>query len=403
MGFVITIILNLVFLGFFKYSNFLFDTTSDIALVLGWKELSFDFEILAPIGISFYTFRVISHLVDTYRGKVAVPHFFSYATYIVYFPQILSGPIMRASDFYTSINNKVKASYNEGMLYVLVLSGLIKKLVIASFLWDFTQAVFVTPQNFSSLDLLIGAVAYSCLIYTDFSGYSDLSNSISMVLGIKTVENFNSPYKATSLKDFWNRWHISLSSWLKDYIYIPLGGGRVAKWRKYFNVLLTMFVSGIWHGAGLTYIVWGLLHGVGSVINNIANDIFEALNKKHFFANFFKWTWGIGQLLGWLITFAFVSFSWIFFNSRTLDSALIYVGGIFNSNVNVNTLLNWRLFILVAVVLVFNLIGKKFVDFCEEFFLRLRLGFKLLVFVIVLYCILRLGPDIIPPFIYFNF
>jgi D-alanyl-lipoteichoic acid acyltransferase DltB (MBOAT superfamily) len=374
---------------------------------LGIKGLTINIEVFAPVGISFYTFRVISHLIDVYRVKLAVPDPVSYAAYITFFPQVLSGPISRAQDFYENLRHPQKIKYSDTYIFTLILSGLIKKLVIASFLYDFTQNAFATPQAFSSLDLIISALAYACMIFTDFSGYSDIANALAILLGFNVSANFNSPYKAIGLKDFWNRWHISLSTWLKDYVYIPLGGSRGGKLRKYLNILITMLVSGLWHGAGVTYIIWGLWHGIGSVTTHILSDIF---NKKPEVKMYHGRQveqevalTGFGRVLAWFVTFSFVCVGWIFFNSRTPENAMLYIGGMFSSSVSENTLVNYKLFAVIAVVIYFNFIGQKAARGFRDLLYSLQGWLKYLIMIILIYVVIKLGPDLVPPFIYFSF
>jgi len=395
-AFILALIINILFLVYFKYTNFLSNSVMELASGLGIRGLNLSLEVIAPIGISFYTFRTISHLIDLYRGNVERPDFTSYATYVTFFPQILSGPISRPKDFYESLNNPKRLSYLDSEIIVLVLSGLIKKLVIASFLWEFTQGPFSTPQSFSSIDLIFAALAYSCMIYTDFSGYSDISIAVSKLMGIDVYSNFKSPYRSIGLKEFWSRWHISLSTWLKDYVYIPLGGNRGGRFNKYRNIFLTMVVSGIWHGAGINFIIWGTLHGIGSVVTHLISDRFgsNAESKKGF---------SILKLFGWVLTFAFVTFTWIFFNSRTPESAFYFIKGIFRSAVTENVIVSTRLFIVIFVVIYFNFIGQKFTLYIKNFISELSPIAKYIFVLLVVYAIIKLGPDMVPPFIYFSF
>lgn len=269
---VFSVILNVLFLAVFKYYNFGIDTFFQVLNQLNITADMTVLRILIPVGISFYTFRNISHLVDCYRKELPVPTLIDYANYIAFFPQIMSGPIVRAKDFYTYLNEPYLFTYSQGRIITLILSGLLKKYVIASYLFDYASAPFASPANYSSLDLVMAAFAYSIMIFVDFSGYSDFAIAISNLLGFHVNRNFLSPYSSIGLKDFWNRWHISLSAWLRDYVYIPLGGSRKGTARKYLNIILTMFISGLWHGAGLTFIVWGLLHGIGSVVSHLIAD-----------------------------------------------------------------------------------------------------------------------------------
>ena len=220
------LIVNLIYLGFFKYYDFFVDS------VLGFQnafQLQFNFtlvETFLTVGISFYTFRIIAHLVDCYRNQQQCPSFLDYAVYVSYFPQITSGPISRPDEFYTQLNSSKKYDYQVETVIILIISGLFKKYTLSSFLFEITTLPFSSPEQYSSVDLILSALAYSCLIYVDFSGYSDLANAISSLLGFKPIQNFNMPYRSQSLQEFWRRWHISLSEWLRDYLYIPLGGSK---------------------------------------------------------------------------------------------------------------------------------------------------------------------------------
>lgn len=458
--FVLSIIVNVVFLAVFKYYNFGIDA---LLQVLNFLKIPANFQvlrILIPVGISFYTFRNISHLVDCHRKILPVPSFIDYANYIAFFPQILSGPIARAKEFYANLNEPTLFQYSQGRIITLILSGLLKKYVIASYLFDYASTPFTTPMSYSSLDLVMAAFAYSAMIFVDFSGYSDFAIAISNLLGFDVPPNFLSPYGAIGLKNFWNRWHISLSSWLRDYIYIPLGGSRKGTARKYLNIILTMFISGLWHGAGLNFVVWGLLHGIGSVVShlledknkkqNISNLKFEELNaqfcpncviennplgvhtsripgglfvdvdetefnrevenllenidKNHVSteSNESKFP-TISQVFGWLATFVFVTFAWIFFTSSSLSNALSFTGSIFVSTVKDHKIISLRLLFVVFIVVLFNFIGNKTFKFSVGFFDKLPLILRIPLVAVLTYVILQLGPETMPPFIYFSF
>jgi len=455
-----SIILNVAFLAVFKYYNFGVDT---LLQVLNQLNIPADFQvlrILIPVGISFYTFRNISHLVDCYRNELPVPSFVDYANYVAFFPQIMSGPIVRAKDFYAYLNEPNLFTYSQGRIITLILSGLVKKYVIASYLFNFVSGPFASPANYSSLDLIMAAFAYSIMIFVDFSGYSDFAIAISNLLGFHVHRNFLSPYSAIGLKDFWNRWHISLSAWLRDYLYIPLGGSRKGTARKYINIILTMFISGLWHGAGLTFVVWGLLHGIGSVISHWITDTLnrrseakkDAENLKIFdryeierysfepelsqsatglfvdvdedeFNNeietlleniethpkiaeenppktFFSIA---AKVFGWAITFVYVTFTWIFFNSTSIGNALSFISSMFVSPIVESKIFNFRLVIVILIVLLFNFAGSRAFRSSIGFFDRLPLPLRIPVAAVLTYIILQLGPETMPPFIYFSF
>lgn len=392
---IVGLILNIVLLGFFKYFVF---TTNILLQAEILKATTFIPTILIPVGISFYTFKVIAHLMDTYRGELLKPKFSAYASYISFFPQITSGPIARAKEFYEDLEAPRNNYFNLGETTTLVLGGLFKKLVLASFIFNFIGGPFANPLNYSSLDLIIAAFAYSTMLYADFSGYSDMSNGISNLLGFRAPLNFNSPYKAVGFKDFWNRWHISLSSWFRDYLYIPLGGNRKGKLRKYINIFITMFVSGLWHGAGLNYIVWGTIHAVGSVLSHIfgETEYLKNFKDKGILNKFLKFT---AQIL----TFFIITIAWIYFNSRNLSTANQFVLGMFSSDITQNTLINWRLIGTVIFIFGLNYFGEYIKYFVTKIINHLNLVFAVLIISALAYIIIRLGPDLMPPFVYFNF
>ncbi|NMG07538.1 MBOAT family O-acyltransferase [Brasilonema sp. UFV-L1] len=279
--FTLGLVINLLYLVFFKYENFFVDSLFEFLHLIHLQSHFQVLQIIAPVGISFYTFRIIAHLVDCYKNQLDCPPLLDYAVYVTYFPQIASGPIARAQEFYVQLNSREKYNYKIEYVIILIISGLFKKYTLSSFLFNFTQLPFSLPEQYSSFDLILAAVAYSCLIYVDFSGYSDLANAISSLLGFKPIPNFNMPYRSLSVQEFWRRWHISLSEWLRDYLYIPLGGNRKGQLRKYLNLMLTMVIGGFWHGAGVNFLIWGGLHGVGLIINHLWKDLGKIISAKN--------------------------------------------------------------------------------------------------------------------------
>ena len=315
----VSILAILGILLYFKYSNFLFN-------LFGLNELVSS-NILLPIGISFITFQSIGYVVDIYRDSSNYESdFLTLALFIGFFPQITSGPISRASILIPQIKSKssVTSVEMESGFYQF-LWGLFKKLVLADNFALIANNGFENYKLVLGLPILVSVIAYTLQIYGDFSGYSDMAIGLSKMLGFKLKDNFNSPYFATSIRDFWKRWHISLSTWFRDYVYFPLGGSRVSQIRKYFNLLVTFILSGLWHGANLTFIIWGALHGLFQIIEDllIRNNI---LNK-------------FPLLLKWLITFSAVSFAWIFFRANTLEHAFGVIASIFHFTIPTN--LGW--------------------------------------------------------------
>ena len=425
-------IINIVYLGFFKYYNFFIDSFQETLNLLQIHSNIQILEVIIPIGISFYTFRIISHLIDCYRNQISCPRFLDYFIYITYFPQIASGPISRAKEFYQQLNSQDKYKYKIERVIILIISGLFKKYTLSSFLFNFTKLPFQLPEQYSSFDLILAALAYSCYIYVDFSGYSDLANAISNLLGFPSVNNFNMPYRARSLQEFWHRWHISLSEWLRDYLYIPLGGSRKGKVRKNFNLLLTMVIGGFWHGAGFNFIIWGFLHGFGLIVNHIWKGI---VNKSQT-VNQFKETNIENQLiifsddkeskifLKWcifymqkylslckpiffsILTFSYITFCWIFFNTPNLEISWKFLRQIINISSNSIFLSQfniWQLYTVFCIVLVMNFYGDKISFFMQNIIARCNLLFQILFVSTSLYIVFRLGPSTVPPFVYFGF
>jgi D-alanyl-lipoteichoic acid acyltransferase DltB (MBOAT superfamily) len=392
------LIFNIANLGIFKYCNFfvtsLFELLNRLQIPASFQVL----QIIAPVGVSFYTFRMISHLIDCYQQKIPCPKFIDYAAYITYFPQIASGPISRAREFYAQLNSRQKYEYQIEEVIVLILSGLFKKYTLSSFLFNFTQLPFKVPQQYSSIDLILAAISYSCLIYVDFSGYSDLANGISCLLGFKPIANFNMPYRSLSLQEFWKRWHISLSEWLRDYLYIPLGGNKYGKLRKYLNLFLTMAIGGFWHGAGLNFIVWGAIHGVGLIVNHLCRDIPQAIHLKLDGDDS-----RIPRFMSWLFTWSFVTCSWVFFGTPDWETAGRFFQGIFRFSAASFQFNFWQLYLVIAAIGAINLWGDRISKLLQIVFSLKNIFLRVLLVSLFVYAILMLGPSTVPPFIYFNF
>lgn len=392
------IIFNIANLGIFKYCNFfvtsLFEVLNQLQIPASFQVL----QIIAPVGVSFYTFRMISHLIDCYQQKIPCPKFVDYAAYITYFPQIASGPISRPREFYSQLNSEKKYDYQIEEVIVLILSGLFKKYTLSSFLFNFTQLPFKVPHQYSSIDLILAAISYSCLIYVDFSGYSDLANGISCLLGFKPIANFNMPYRSLSVQEFWKRWHISLSEWLRDYVYFPLGGNKYGKLRKYLNLFLTMAIGGFWHGAGLNFIFWGAIHGLGLIVNHLCKDIPQAIHFKldYAFPRFAKFC-------SWLLTFSFVTCSWVFFGTPNWETAVNFFQGIVHPAVATFQFNFWQLYLVIAVIGAINLWGDRIAKVLQTVLSLKNIFFRVVLVSLLVYTILMLGPSTVPPFIYFNF
>lgn len=312
----LSVIANLSILAYFKYIDFFRESISHIAyhwgVELGWTDLN----IILPVGISFYTFQSMSYSIDVYRGVIqAEKSWFRFAFYVAYFPQLIAGPIMRATYFLPQLEKTKKITLRDvewGLF--LIGRGLIKKVVLADFLAIYADNAFSLNPEQGSLELLIGLYAFTFQIYFDFSGYTDIAIGSSRLLGYKIPDNFNKPYAAVSFSDFWKRWHISLSSWLRDYLYIPLGGNRVSKFKTYRNLMITMLLGGLWHGAGWQFIVWGFMHGAYLVTERL-------LTKKEPKVTIMS----PGRLLiKRLFIFHCIVLTWLPFRSDDLSSAVSY-------------------------------------------------------------------------------
>jgi len=291
----------IVILCFFKYYNFFIPSQNDVL------------KIIMPLGISYYTFKIISYLADIYMEKRDNEgSLIDYAVYVSFFPQIICGPIMRSQGIMEKVSNlSSPTSYLISAGVSHILSGLFKKLVIADRLDTYVNTIFSNPSGYPALALWMAAFFYTIQIYCDFAGYSEIAIGVTNLLGIECTPNFNLPYFSYNIRDFWRRWHISLSSWLRDYIYIPLGGNRKGKNAKIINTILTFLVSGLWHGNGLNYLIWGLYHGIFSLVN------------------YKRATGSLRLILQIVSTFFVVMFGWVFFKATTLSDACVFISSMF--------------------------------------------------------------------------
>lgn len=320
---ILSLLANIGVLVFFKYFNFLNFNLTYLLESFSLKNKIPYLSILLPIGLSFHTFQAMSYTIEVYRGKhPAEKHFGIYALYVMFYPQLVAGPIERPQNILYQFREKHNFNY-ENVTGGLKLAawGLFKKVVIADRLSIVVDAVYNHPQNFNSLSLIIATVFFAFQIYCDFSGYSDMAIGIARVMGFKLMTNFNKPYQAKSLNEFWQRWHISLSSWFRDYLYIPLGGNRVAVPRWYLNLFIVFVISGLWHGANWTYLIWGALHGFYLVSALITKNFRTKINDALFIDKI--------PFLSTLITFLLVAFAWIFFRADTVHVAFYIIKHMF--------------------------------------------------------------------------
>jgi alginate O-acetyltransferase complex protein AlgI len=336
---IISLVSNFGFLAYFKYSGFI---TENINALLAWNELDFKLpdpafypnamlgrpdkadwlfdQVILPIGISFHTFQSMSYTIDAYFGHIKTERsFIRFLTFVSFFPQLVAGPIERAHNLLPQLQSTPTITGQkvaDGLSLFMV--GLFKKVALADYLARYVDLVYDTPTAYQAPALILATVAFGWQIYFDFSGYTDMARGIAEMMGFRLMLNFNNPYAATGLGDFWNRWHISLSTWFKDYVYFPLGGSRGALWATYRNMFLTMVISGVWHGAEWGFIIWGALHA-------IARCLTRELELTDFYRE------GIPRFVKQLAVFSFVTFTWIFFRAQTWEKSQLIIERIFKN------------------------------------------------------------------------
>ena len=385
----IAVALNLGILATFKYLDWFLLSFSEFLLAIGLERDVPLFNLILPIGISFFTFQGISYVVDVYRREVkAERSLFDVALYISFFPQLVAGPIVRAKAFLPQLKQVPVLTYERaGFGMALILVGLFKKMIVANYLATlYVDDIFLDPSGHSSLDLLIGVYGYAVQIYCDFSGYSDIAIGVAALLGYRFAANFNQPYRARNLRDFWHRWHISLSTWLRDYLYIPLGGSRGGQAMTLRNLMLTMVLGGIWHGAAWTFVIWGALHGLVLAAQRVLSG------------------WGprVPKFLGILLTFHFVCLAWIFFRSESLDSALTYLQGLLFFSYE-GTQVTPFILALIGGAMVFQFTPANLVERAGETLSQVGFWLRSLIFGLSLLIIQWMAPEDLAPFIYFQF
>lgn len=314
-----SLVLNLAILFFFKYFNFAASLITDILNAANLQVMAPSLDVLLPVGISFYTFQALGYTIDVYRGDIAAEKSFpTYALFVSFFPQLVAGPIERSRNLLPQFREVHRFSWENIKAGLLPFFwGLFKKIVIADQLAVIVNTVYAAPENFLPYQLVAATIAFAFQIYCDFSAYSDIARGSAIMLGFRLMRNFNSPYFATSVQDFWRRWHISLSTWFRDYLYFPLGGSRCSKARHCLNLLIVFAVSGLWHGAALTFIIWGLLNGLYQVVSLLTaparKKIQQALHVQD--GN------PLLTIFRYAITFALICIAWVFFRAESLGDA----------------------------------------------------------------------------------
>ena len=388
-----TVALDLLPLLYYKYTNFLIEILREITC----SNLS-PLSIILPVGISFYTFQAISYTVDVYKEKFTMEvSLLEYFFYLTFFPLLIAGPITRAETLIPQIKHRYHV--DDQKVYTglwLIMSGLIKKALIADYIAQYNNWIFNDPNAYSGFENLMGVLGYTLQIYCDFSGYSDICIGIAALLGITLKDNFRFPYQSLNLQEFWRRWHISLSTWFRDYVYIPLGGNRKGKWRTYANNFVTMLVAGLWHGASWMFVIWGALHGAGLVFHKACKPWLEKIPD----------TWYV-KCVSWILTFSYVALAWTFFRSHDMHTALTVLHNIFSDfSLSylvpfVQTRMTWTIF--VALGLLLHAVREQHVEKLRRLYISTPWTLKLILLFVVLQVVINYRLSDIQPFIYAQF
>lgn len=377
------IILNLCF---FKYFPSIKGSVDEILNFFGLEFLNID--LVLPIGISFYTFTSITYLVEVYQ-KRHLESFLNLATFLSFFPTLLSGPIMRSSFFFEQAYQKREFKH-ANLIIILLVFGIVKKVLIANYLGIYAKSILDFPQSYNFIQLLSAIYAYAIQIYCDFSGYVDLVCAFALMLGFTLPPNFNMPYLAKNLKDFWARWHISLSTFIRDYVYIPLGGNRKGMPRAIVNILIAFILSGMWHGNTLAFIVWGLLHGIGIVVIHLLALSKFSLQKI--------------PALGRFLTFQFVCFTWIFFYySKNLENVIEYFKACYYNFFQIPSYNDICMLVAFGVLFMIYPLFINFKEYCIKILNLIPFLLKPFIIAFILLLVFAFMPDGIPDFIYSSF
>ena len=409
---VITLVTCLGILFFYKYFNFLSDSVVEALKVFGIGADPFNLDLILPVGISFYTFQTLSYVIDVYRGDVKTePNFFFYALYVVFFPQLVAGPIERPNNLIPQLHERHSLNWENtrnGLRKMLI--GFFKKVVVADLLATYVNAVYNDAANATGLGVVIATVLFAVQIYCDFAGYTDIAIGCAEIMGIHLMQNFNRPYISESIPEFWRRWHISLSSWFKDYIYFPLGGSRCSLWKNLRNILIVFMVSGLWHGAAWTFVIWGALHGMYQVIGKLLKPVREKIVDVLHISRDSK---GL-HIYRKCVTFVLVCFAWIFFRANSMADAMLLVKKLFTdwslSDAYIKTSIDHLGLTLIAVLIsVLSIYIMNRMDINQ-----LRLGndangaipvfrYAYIIWIIAIAWLLLLVGDGASSFIYFQF
>lgn len=389
----LSIAFSLSILGYFKYANF---------FLWNWNQMvSGNFQplsILLPVGISFYTFQSISYVVDVYKGRIsATKSWLDYIFFLSFFPALVAGPIVRADYFLPQLEQNRRASAEEiwaGLWLIII--GIIKKAIIADYIAQYNDLIFNDPSHYTGVQTLMGVLGYTMQIFCDFSGYSDMAIGLALIMGFKLGINFNYPYTSRNLTDFWRRWHISLSSWLRDYLYIPLGGNRKGTFRTYLNNFLTMLIGGLWHGAAWKFIFWGAMHGVGLAVHKACQPVLKRIPDN----------W-ITKPIFWALTFIYVSLLWVFFRAASFSDSVLIICNIFEdfqwAQIPQFFMVRTPWCVMMLLLIVFHFIPARFADRLQTLFIKSPWIVKLLLFLVVVQFVIEFMSEEVAPFIYFQF
>lgn len=326
---IFSLISNLGILFYFKYTQFFFNTLNEIFSIINFETIDYRFNILLPAGISFYTFQALSYTIDVYRDEIyAEKNFFKYALFVSFFPQLVAGPIERSKNLLVQINEKHKFDFISARNgFIIMLWGYFLKIVLADRMAIFVNTVYGDYVTYQGSYLIIATILFAFQIYCDFNGYTMIARGAAMIMGFRLMENFDAPYLSSSVSEFWRRWHISLTSWFKDYLYIPLGGSRRGTLRKYINKMIVFLISGLWHGASLSYVFWGGINGLYQVGEEILAPIHRKLEGR---LNLNPSALS-NKLVKGVITFILIDFSWIFFRAKGLKESFLIIKSMFTT------------------------------------------------------------------------
>lgn len=397
-----TLVAELGLLGWFKYAGFLSLAIDDISQRLGAHSvLITPIEVTLPVGISFFTFMGLSYVLDIYRRRLKVAPPLDVAVFVAFFPHLVAGPIVRGSDLLPQIAKATQrdARNVDGTAAAfLIFGGLFKKVVISSYVSSaIVDPVFNNPNLHSAPEILLAVYGYAVQIYCDFSGYTDIAIGCAMLLGFHFPQNFDRPYRARSLQEFWRRWHITLSTWLRDYLYVPLGGNRQGTWMTYRNIMITMVLGGLWHGAAWTFIMWGALHGVGQVTGHMRRSWRE---RRHLPP---ERTGPIAIAISRFLTFQLVCLGWLFFRANTIGNAFTLCHRLVTTWSADAPLVRLPVVAAIVASLALQYIPLDFGVRMREVYVRLPLVLQGTSLATVLLVITTLGPPGVAPFIYYRF